>query len=605
MPNTPWVKMKLDNNQARVHLNFGSDCWLGNPNHVEQLILWTTFFRRNLHRFAQTYLGLSLHPYQSILLYLMGVSELFVWIAARSCAKSFVIAVYACCKAILYPNCQIVLCSSTRGQARLIAKEKILRELMGLSPMLCSEIKSTRDNQSDTEIVFRSGSVITVVPAIDSARGNRAQIVVYEEFRQIEKKVMDEVISPFLITRPAGYMIGTEYSNMPELVEEPQQIFISSSWFSSHYMYNIIKQALREMYRDRTAYLIAMDYSITLRHNIKTKRFLMSEKQKFDQLSFEIEYCNFMPRENTSSFFTYESLIQRQRLKQAFYPRASNENPRTKNSHAIPKQDGEIRVVSVDVAMMDGKNNDNSVYYCLRLLPETTFSAESEHNQFGYRVQAPYVEVYLGKDALRQVIRIKQLMYDFEADYLVLDIANAGITLYDLGARVIYDDERGVEYPPWCCMNNDEVAKRINSGVDRPNVYVISASQKLNSDIAFNLRQMLFDGKLDLLVNNNEAVEELSSRIPEYVSGTASEQLYYESPYLETMLTIHEAAELECEKLEQTGAVRLREKSGHRKDRYTSLSYGCWFASELGRDIDNEEEVDFDIMEYCVSSFDY
>lgn len=599
------AEMTLDKNQAQVHRNFGSDSWLGNKKHVEQLITWVTFFRRNLHRFAQSYLGLPLHPYQSILLYLMGISEMFVWIAARSCAKSFVIAIYACCKAILYPNCKIVLCSSTRGQARLIAKEKILRELMGMSPALCAEIEIVRDNQNETVITFKSGSTITVVPAIDSSRGNRAQIVVYEEFRQIDKKVMDEIISPFLITRPAAYMIDTEYSNMPELIEEPKQVFISSSWFSSHYMYNIIKQALSEMYRDRSAYLIGMDYSITLKHNIKTRRFLQSEKKKFDQLSFEIEYCNFMPRENTSAFFSYDSLIQRQRLKQAFYPRKADDNPRSKNRYAIPKQDGEVRVVSVDVAMMDGKLNDNSVYYCLRLLPETTFSIEENHNQFGYRVQAPYIEAYTGKDALRQVIRIKQLMFDFEADYLVLDIANAGISIYDLGARVIYDDERGIEYPPWCCMNNEEVAKRINSGVDTPNVYAVSASQKFNSDIAFNLRQMLFDGKLDLLVNANEAAEELSIRWPEYLNGSAEDQLRFESPYLETMLTIKEASELECEKLEQTGAVRLRERSGARKDRYTALSYGCWFASELGRDMDNDEDFDYTQLEFFASSVDF
>jgi len=597
--------MTLDSNQAKVHRNFGSDSWLGNAKHVEQLIMWTTFFRRNLHRFAQTYLGLSLHPYQLILLFLMGISEMFVWIAARSCAKSFVIAIYACCKAILYPNCKIVLCSSTRGQARLIAKEKILRELMGMSPMLCAEIDSVRDNQNETIITFKSGSTITVVPAIDSSRGNRAQIVIYEEFRQIDKKVMDEIISPFLITRPATYMIGTEYSNVPELIEEPKQVFISSSWFSSHYMYDIMKQALGEMMRDRTSYLVGMDYAITLKHNIKTKRFLQAEKKKFDQLSFEIEYCNFMPRENTSAFFSYELLTQRQRLRQAFYPRAASDNPRSKNRFAIPKQDGEVRVVTVDVAMMDGNINDNSVYYCLRLLPETTFSAETNYNQFGFRVQAPYVEAYTGKDTLRQVIRIKQLMYDFEADYLVLDVANAGISVYDVGARVVYDDERGIEYAPWCCMNNPEIAKRINSGVDNPNVYAVSASQKFNSDIAFNLRQMLFDGKLDLLVNPNEATEELAARVPEYISASAEEQLVFESPYLETMLTINEAAELECEKLEQTGAVRLRERSGARKDRYTSLSYGCWFASELGRDMDSDDDFDISQMEYFVGSFEF
>lgn len=49
----------------------------------ENLKLWTTFYRRNLHRFAEHYGGIKLHLFQKVWLYLMGVSEIFVSIASR------------------------------------------------------------------------------------------------------------------------------------------------------------------------------------------------------------------------------------------------------------------------------------------------------------------------------------------------------------------------------------------------------------------------------------------------------------------------------------------------------------------------------------------
>ena len=51
-------------------------------------------------------------------------------------------------------------------------------------------------------------------------------------------------------------------------------------------------------------------------------------------------------------------------------------------------------------------------------------------------------------------LRIKQIFEDFEADYLVLDTHNAGIGIYDELAKVIYDEERDVEYPAWTCFND-------------------------------------------------------------------------------------------------------------------------------------------------------
>ena len=47
-----------------------------------------------------------------------------------------------------------------------------------------------------------------------------------------------------------------------------------------------------------------------------------------------------------------------------------------------------------------------------------------------YRVQVPYLEAIRGQETKRQAIRIRQLYADFDADYIVLDARNLGISIY-------------------------------------------------------------------------------------------------------------------------------------------------------------------------------
>jgi len=178
------------------------------------------------------------------------------------------------------------------------------------------------------------------------------------------------------------------------------------------------------------------------------------------------------------------------------------------------------------------------------------------------------------------------------------------ISVYDSLAKVLYDDERCVEYSPLKCMNDDVIANRIINNTAQPVIYCISASAKLNSEMAVNLRSLLLEHKIDLLVSKDEGVEEISKYIPEYQKNIdIDEQLFFEKPYFETMLLINELINLEYEKLENTGLIRIREQSGKMKDRYSSLSYGCLFASQLGRDLlRDDDELDISQAYLCVST---
>jgi len=424
-----------DERQKKLHIHYQNDTFLGNPKNVNNFIEWVTFFRRNLHRFATDYLGVKLYLYQVIWLYLMGVSQFFVVIASRASAKSWMISLYACCKCILYPNYMVVIASSTRGQSKLIIEEKIKKDLMDRSKPLRREIQSIIVNQMDVLITFKNNSTIRVVTANDGARGNRSNCIVREEFRQIKKNIDDSVLSPFQILRQPPYMTDEYYATIDELKEEPTDIYISSSWFDNgseeSWMWDVVDSTYESMMNGEPYCVLAFDESVSLKHNIKSQRYFQSERKKQDPITWRLEFMNERLKENRSSFFTYKMLHDNQMCKQPFYPRTTFDfKNKKRNPYALKKVPGEIRIVSCDMAFIENNKNDNSIFTCMRLLPESTSHKSDTGDEYvfdnGYRRIVCYIDSMQGGEIRKQAIRIRQLFEDFSADYICLDLRNAG-----------------------------------------------------------------------------------------------------------------------------------------------------------------------------------
>lgn len=569
----------MDGRQKHVHEHFSPNSKLNDPEFVKKLLDWITFWRRNPSRFVQRYFGITLYLYQHIILYLMDIFPSICIVAARSAAKSFIIAVYACKEAILRPGSLIVVASATKKQARLIVSEKIAKEILPRSPLLQQEIKTIKDNQNDIEVKFNNGSSIVVLVANENVRGYRATVFIYEEFRMIVKSIIDTVLSPTLFQRQIPFRIKypDEYK---ELKEEPKEIYISSAWYKSHWMWDYMKLVTRDMLGKGKSVLIGMDYSIALKHEIKTRDFLVKERKKLDRVAWTIEYENQMVAENAHAYFTYDMLNKNRVLKRPFYPRKNEDVlSKVKAKHTIPKQAGEIRIIACDIAPEGGTGNDNSVFTCIRALPESkeykVSDTSGDHIEVkqGYRRQVVYMEPQAEFETTKQAIRIKQLFADFEADYCVLDTRNAGVAIYDALAKVLYDVDRNVEYEPWTCMNDDKLKARIVIAGQKEAVFSVKASLELNSKIAVSMRDSLNNRMIELMVSNQEGVEELQRLYPEYVSADVDTQLFYERPFLETVALINEMIGLEYTVQNQTNLIKIEERPGARKDRYTSVSY--------------------------------
>lgn len=136
----------------------------------DRLKSWITMYRHNPSIFVEHYMGVKLYPYQRFWIDLMPRSSEFVGIASRASAKSWLIAVYAIARCILYPGTTVALASSTKAQAGLIISEKC-KSLRDEHPNIARECSGLVTNQNKWEMTFHNGSKINVVVSGEGGRG--------------------------------------------------------------------------------------------------------------------------------------------------------------------------------------------------------------------------------------------------------------------------------------------------------------------------------------------------------------------------------------------------------------------------------------------------
>lgn len=188
--------------------------------------LWTSWYRLFPHIFARDYLGLSLKVFQQILLYMMMHFNFFLYIASRGQGKSWLTAVFCCVRAILFPESKIILAAGVKSQSIEII-EKIL-ELKNNSPNLAREISDIKTNSNDARVIFKNGSWIRCTAANQNARSKRANTVVVDEFRMVDKSIIDSVLRKFMTApRSPKYLQKPEYKH---LAERNKELYLSSAW---------------------------------------------------------------------------------------------------------------------------------------------------------------------------------------------------------------------------------------------------------------------------------------------------------------------------------------------------------------------------------------
>lgn len=90
-----------------------------------------------------------------------------------------------------------------------------------MSPLLRSEIAKVDINNQKAEIIFKNTSYVKVVTATDNARGARANLVLVDEYRQMDEDIINMVLKKFLnLVRHPGFLNKPQYKHMAERNQE-------------------------------------------------------------------------------------------------------------------------------------------------------------------------------------------------------------------------------------------------------------------------------------------------------------------------------------------------------------------------------------------------
>ena len=302
----------------------------------------------------------------------------------------------------------------------------------------------------------------------------------------------------------------------------------------------------------------------------------------FNEIKFQMEYEALWYGNTDGSFFDYNSISKNRRIKFPMLPNKLAEKVNNAQQvKIIPKQNGEIRILSADIALMSSRrnNNDATAIFINQLNPTKAGR---------YTSNIVYADTCEGLRTDDQALVIRKLFDEFQCDYLVLDTNGLGLGVYDCLTRDIVDQDTGEVYPAISCCNNTEMASRCAVIGAEKVIWAIKANAQFNSDCAFLLREAFRSGRIRLLLTEYDA-EEALEELKGYNSLPASERVQLQLPYIQTTLLIDELTKLQHE--ESGGKVRIFERSGMRKDRYSSLSYNYYVATQLESKINKKHSV--------------
>ena len=539
---------------------------------------WGAFYRENVDKFVESYLHVRLHLFQRIVLVMMFWSTTMVFIACRGLGKTFLSAIYCVVRCILYPGTRVCVASSVRSQS-INVLEKITQELVPRSPELRAEIdwRETKINPTNAIITFKNSSVIKVVTAGESARGNRANVVLVDEFRLVPKDTIDTILRKFLtLTRQPNYnALSAEERKKEWRKEKNLTMYLSSAYWKENWAYQKCVDTLHAMVNpNRKQFICGFPYQLPIAEGMLDPEFVADEMadSDFSEIKFSMEMEALFWGASDNAFFNYDAIVRNRRIKYPMLPgRLSGKVKDNTNVRIPPKVNGEIRILSADIALMAStKHKNDATAIWINQMLMTKAGKFSNNIVYGDAAEG------LRTDA--QALMIRKLFDEYDCNYIVLDTNGIGLGVYDALAGEIVDPDTGEIYPALSCCNDDNMAARCTVIGAQKAIWSIKGTAQFNSDCAVLLREALHNGRIRLLVNESDGEENLSN-LKGYSSLTPAERLMLQLPYIHTTLLIGELTKLQHE---QTGSrIRVYEQTGMRKDRYSSLSYNYYVATQL------------------------
>lgn len=497
--------------------------------------------------------------------------DMICFIACRGLGKTYLVALYSTIRCILYPGTKVICASYTFKQGKEIVS-KITDDFMQKSSLLCNEIQRTQVGQNDCAIYFKNGSFIKVVVAGEGARGARSNVLIIDESRLVPQKIVDTILRPMNASpRQPGYLNKPEYAHLQEM---NQEMHLSSAYYAASELYEKAKTYAANMLDPNLSYFMCdLPYMISIKEGLLMRQQIVNEMSEttFSDITFSMEREGLFYGSSEDALFDFKTLNERRIVTNAIYPL---DYYRVNGIKVPDKLNGEKRVLSVDVALLASKKHDNDASALTLHCAVPTTSNNYIDNIIGIETQEGLVTDDLGLIVMRSY-------YQYYCDYIAIDANGLGIGVLDYIMADRYDPLYGVTYGALTVIDpNDDLADRCKVKNAPRVIYAIHGNSKFNNDIAIALRSGFQNGYINLLTSES-AAEETIIKIKGYTKLSDNQKDLLRLPYVQTSLLINELINLDHEVV--SGMIKVREKYGMRKDRYSSTAYGYYVVQELSK----------------------
>ena len=573
----------------------------------ENVKKWCSIYRRNPPLYVMRHLQIKIHPFQCIMLQLMGVSEVFFAICSRGLSKTFICGVYCFYKCLLFPYSEVHLTSSTILQASKMVKDKMENELCKkLSPILKyyydKELIKFHYGKEEIYVEFvMNGSKLWVDPCSDSARGGRATLLVYEECRLIKKFLIDSVFEKMAHPRQARYLQDPKYSGDKRWVEECQSIYITSARYKSEWFWRTFKTVVEECFNNKKIEynFFAGDIFLSIEFGLKTISDYFKARKTSTDIEMRMEDMNEMIGEAEDAFFSLNDFRQNQINKNPYIFPTDSQYNRNEELNNREKLEDEIRLLWIDFAFANTtskEENDYSIIGCTSLIKKND----------KYIRLSDYITTHPSSDSDGIDLKIREMFWDYKADYIVFDCRNGGEVMYnDLSKPRKHPtrssskwNEHGftiaLERDYQTCQQGkiDDLKSRTIDPQAIPCMIPMIGTSELNSIMWLDLQKRLRDCEIELLIEDLQFEQDFSSR-KDYWKLDSETRLEIMKPFVMTESLVGEAINLSQEW--KDGKVKLTEPRTGTKDIIVSFSYGNYISSLIINKLEKNENDDSDI----------
>lgn len=386
--------------------------------------------------------------------------------------------------------------------------------------------------------------------------------------------------------RSPGYLSKPEYAHLAEV---GQKLFLSSAWYRQSELYSMLKGYTINMLKDDSKFFACdLPYQLSIASNIMMRETIenVMADPDFNDISFMMEYEGNFYGSSADALFNFNILNKQRILQDSLHPL---EFYKETGSQIPKKQINEKRILSVDVALLASKKHDNDA--SALIINQCIFSNDN------YPISnISHIDTKEGLLTEELGLRIMRYFYQYDMDYLGLDCSGIGQAILDFCMQDRYDPLYGCTYKAMTVINNDDLASRCKVKDANKCVYAIKASAKQNNDMCLALRAALQNGYINLLMSETDMEDRWSKVIKGYNKLSDNMKIQLKLPYYQTSALIEELINLDHDVV--NGLIKVKEKSGMRKDRYSSLEYNYYVVDQIRLKQKKRPQSPSDITKY-------